>query len=190
MPDLNLPTQLGIPGVDIAGNRNSDGLPVMNFAGATAIGDAGNSPTHIGTNNYQLDDNINLVRGKHSLDIGVELVKLQYNMFQTGDEHGAFSFGTVYSGLAFTDLLFGAPKTGVYAFLNNQGFGFRQTDLSFYAQDNYKVSSRLTLNLGVRYENFSAGPGPKSKIACTTSSPASRRLSCSKWARTECREVV
>ena len=155
---LNLPTQLGIPGVDIAGNRNSDGLPVMNFAGDTAIGDAGNSPTHIGTNNYQLDDNVNLVRGKHSFDIGFELVKLQYNMFQTGDEHGAFSFGTVYSGLAWTDLLFGAPKTGVYAFLNNQGFGFRQTDLSFYAQDNYKVSSRLTLNLGVRYENFLGWP--------------------------------
>jgi hypothetical protein len=155
---LNLPTQLGIPGVDIAGNRNSDGLPVMNFAGDTAIGDAGNSPTHIGTNNYQLDDNVNLVRGKHSLDVGFELVKLEYNMFQTADEHGAFSFGTVYSGLAWTDLLFGAPKTGVYAFLNNQGFGFRQTDLSFYAQDNYKVTSRLTLNLGVRYENFLGWP--------------------------------
>jgi hypothetical protein len=155
---LNLPTQLGIPGVDIAGDRNSDGLPVMSFAGDTSIGDAGNSPTHIGTNNYQLDDNVNLVRGKHSLDVGVELVKLQYNMFQTADEHGAFSFGTVYSGLAWSDLLFGAPKTGVYAFLNNQGFGFRQTDLSFYGQDNYKVSSRLTLNLGVRYENFLGWP--------------------------------
>jgi hypothetical protein len=44
---LNLPTQFGIPGVDIAGNPNSDGLPVMNFAGDTSIGDAGNSPTHI-----------------------------------------------------------------------------------------------------------------------------------------------
>jgi hypothetical protein len=156
---LNLPTQLGIPGVDIAGNPASDGLPVMSFAGDTPIGDAGNSPTHIGTNNYQLDDNINLVRGKHSLDIGFELVRLEYNMFQTGDEHGAFSFGTVYSGLAWTDLLFGGPKTGAYALPNgNNGFGFRQTDLSFYGQDNYKVSSRLTLNLGVRYENFLGWP--------------------------------
>jgi outer membrane receptor protein involved in Fe transport len=155
----NLPTLLGIPGVEVAGNPASDGLPVMTFAGDSPIGDAGNSPTHIGTNNYQWDDNVNLVRGKHSLDIGFELVRLEYNMFQTGDEHGAFSFGTVYSGLAWTDLLFGAPKTGVYAFPNgNNGFGFRQSDLSFYAQDNYKVSSRLTLNLGVRYENFLGWP--------------------------------
>jgi hypothetical protein len=156
---LNLPTLLGIPGVQVPGNPASDGLPVMTFAGDTPIGDAGNSPTHIGTNNYQLDDNINLVRGKHSLDFGVEFVRLEYNMFQTGDEHGSFSFGTAYSGLAYTDLLFGAPKTGVYAFPNdNKGFGFRQSDLSFYAQDNYKVSSRLTLNLGVRYENFLGWP--------------------------------
>ncbi len=155
---LNLPTQLGIPGVEVAGDPQSDGLPVMSFAGDTSIGDAGNSPTHIGTNNYQVDDNVNLVRGRHSLDLGFELVRLQYNMFQTADEHGSFSFGTVYSGLAWTDLLFGAPKTGVYAFLSNNGFGFRQTDLSFYAQDNYKVSGRLTLNLGVRYENFLGWP--------------------------------
>lgn len=155
----NLPTQLGIPGVEVAGNAASDGLPVMTFAGDSPIGDAGNSPTHIGTNNYQWDDNVNLVRGKHSLDIGFELVRLEYNMFQTGDEHGSFSFGTVYSGLAWTDLLFGAPKTGVYAFPNgNSGFGFRQSDLSFYAQDNYKLNSRLTLNLGVRYENFLGWP--------------------------------
>src|SRR5262249_55047617 len=47
----------------------------------------------------------------------------------------------------------------VYAYLNGSGgFGFRQTDLSFYAQDNYRVSSRLTLNLGVRYENFLGWP--------------------------------
>jgi len=154
---LHLPTQLGIPGVEVAGNPSSDGLPVMTFAGDTSIGDAGNSPTQIGTNNYQLDDNVNLVRGKHSLDVGVEVVRLQYNMFQTADEHGLLSFGTVYSGLAWTDLLFGAPKVGLYEF--QQGTrGFRQTDLSFYAQDNYKITSRLTLNLGVRYENFLGWP--------------------------------
>ena len=155
----DLPTQLGIPGVVIPGDPNSDGLPVMTFAGFTSIGDAGNSPTHIGTNNYQWDDNVNLVRGKHSIDIGVDVLRLQYNMFQTANEHGNFSFGPAYTGLAWTDLLFGTPKTGVYAYLNGyKGFGFRQTDLAFYAQDNYKVSNRLTLNLGVRYENFLGWP--------------------------------
>jgi hypothetical protein len=154
---LNLPTQLGIPGVEVPGDPLSDGLPVLTFAGNTALGDAANSPTQIGTNNYQFDNNVNLVRGKHSLDIGGEFVRLQYNMFQTSAEHGTMSFGTSYSGLAWTDLLFGAPVSGTYAYQNGTR-GFRQSDVAFYLQDNYKVNNRLTLNLGVRYENFLGWP--------------------------------
>lgn len=153
----NLPTQLGIPGVVKSDDPRSDGLPVFSFSGGTSIGDAGNSPSQIGTNNYQLDDNVNVIRGKHSLDIGVEFVRLQYNMFQAGAEHGSASYGTSYSGLAWTDLLFGAPKAGTYS-LPHGTVGLRQSDLSLYVQDNYKVNNRLTLNLGVRYENFIGWP--------------------------------
>jgi outer membrane receptor protein involved in Fe transport len=155
---LNLPTQLGIPGVEVPGDPLSDGLPVLTFAGDTALGDAANSPTQIGTNNYQFDDNFNLVHGKHSLDIGGEFVRLQYDMFQTSAEHGTMSFGTSYTGLAWTDLLFGAPVSGTYAYQHGTR-GFRQSDVAFYVQDNYKVNNRLTLNLGVRYENFLGWPG-------------------------------
>jgi hypothetical protein len=154
---LNLPTQLGIPGVEIVGNPRSDGLPVMTFSGYTSLGDAGNSPTQIGTNNYQTDDDVNLVRGKHSLDIGFEFVRLEYNMYQTGAEHGSESYGTHYTGLAWSDLLFGTPSSGTYS-LPSGVVGLRQSDLSFYVQDNYRVSNRLTLNLGLRYENFLGWP--------------------------------
>jgi len=154
---LNLPTQLGIPGVEIPGNPRSDGLPVVTFSGYTAIGDAGNSPTQIGTNNYQTDDDVNLVRGKHSLDVGFEFVRPQYNMFQTGAEHGSEAFATRYTGLAWSDLLFGTPTSGTYS-LPSGTVGLRQGDLSFYVQDNYRPFSKLTLNLGLRYENFLGWP--------------------------------
>jgi hypothetical protein len=153
----NLPTTLGIPGVERANDPRADGLPVLSFSGGTSIGDAGNSPTQIGTNNYQTDDNINLILGKHSLDIGAEFIRLQYNMFQTGVEHGSESYGTSYTGLAWTDLLFGTPKSGTYSYPTGT-VGLRQADLSFYMQDNYKVNSRLTLNAGLRYENFLGWP--------------------------------
>ena len=78
-------------------------------------------------------------------------------MFQTQDEHGSESYGTAYSGLAWTDLLFGAPMSGVYEYQHGTR-GFRQSDLAFYVQDNFKATSRLTLNLGVRYENFLGWP--------------------------------
>ncbi len=155
---LNLPTQLGIPGVDVASNlKNSDGLPVFSDSGETSIGDAANAPAQIGTNNYQEDDNVSLLRGKHSLDIGAELVRLQYNMYQTSAEHGTMSFTGNYTGLGLADLLLGAPTSGTYAFQSGTR-GFRQFDLAFYAQDNYKLSSRVTLNFGLRYDNFLGWP--------------------------------
>jgi hypothetical protein len=149
-------SNLNIPGVINPNNSLSDGLPVMTFTGYAPIGDAGNSPTNIGTNNYQWDDDVTLVRGKHSLDIGFDLIRLEYNMFQTGAEHGSEAYGTRYTGLPWSDLLFGAPTSGTYSFPSE--VGLRESDLSFYAQDNYKVSNRLTLNLGVHYENFLGWP--------------------------------
>lgn len=155
---LNLASSsnLNIPGVLVAGNALSDGLPVMTFSGYTAIGDAGNSPTNIGTNNYQWDDDLNIIHGKHSIDLGFELIRLEYNMFQTGAEHGSEAYATRYTGLAWSDLLFGAPTSGTYSFPSE--VGLRQSDLSFFAQDNYKVNRKLTLNLGVHYENFLGWP--------------------------------
>jgi Carboxypeptidase regulatory-like domain/TonB dependent receptor len=155
---LNLPTQLGIPGVEVAGDlKDSDGLPVFSDSGETSIGDAANAPAQIGSNNYQENDNVSLLRGKHSIDIGAELVRLQYNMYQTSAEHGTMSFTGNYSGLGLADLLLGAPTSGTYAFQSGTR-GFRQFDLAFYAQDNLKVTSRLTLNLGIRYDNFLGWP--------------------------------
>ena len=154
--DLASPSQLNIPGVVNPNNSLSVGLPVYTFSGYTPIGDAGNSPTNIGTNNYQVDDDLTLVRGKHSLDFGFDLIRLEYNMFQSGAEHGSDSFGIRYTGLAWSDLLFGAPTGSSFAFPSE--VGLRESDLSFYAQDNYKINNRLTLNLGVHYENFLGWP--------------------------------
>lgn len=154
---LKLPTTLGIPGVYNPADPRTDGLPVLSFSGGTSIGDNGNNPTQIGTNNYQTNENINWIYGKHSIDIGAEFVRLQYNMFQTNAEHGSESYGTSYTGLAWTDLLFGTPKSGTYS-LPSGTVGLRQSDLAFYIQDNYKFNDRLTLNLGLRYENFLGWP--------------------------------
>ncbi|WP_263352749.1 TonB-dependent receptor [Acidicapsa acidisoli] len=155
---LNLPTELGIPGVIVPSDlQDSDGLPVFSISGASSIGDAANSPAQIGTNNYQVDDNVTLVRGRHSIDVGAEVVRLQYNMYQTSAEHGTLSFTGNYTGLGLADLLLGAPTSGTYAYQAGTR-GFRQLDLAFYVQDNYKISSRLTLNLGLRYDNFLGWP--------------------------------
>ncbi len=155
---LNLPTQLGIPGVIVPGDEaHTDGLPYLTIVGATSIGDPVNSPTQIGTNNYQVNDNVTIVHGKHSIDVGTEIVRLQYNMYQTLAEHGTMAFTGNFTGLGLADLLLGAPTSGVYQY--EQGTrGFRQLDLAFYGQDNYQLSKRLTLAVGLRYDNFLGWP--------------------------------
>ena len=150
-------SELGIP-YNANETQAADGLAVFNFSSAlTAIGDAGNSPTQIGTNNYQWNDNLNLNHGKHAFDVGVEVVRLQYNMYQSGSEHGSVSFGPYYTGHAISDALAGAPYSGSFAYVPGTR-GFRQLDLSFYAQDSYKPTPKLTLNYGVRYDNFLGWP--------------------------------
>jgi Carboxypeptidase regulatory-like domain/TonB dependent receptor len=155
---LDLPTQLGIPGVikpdDV---KHSDGLPVLNVTGSTSIGDNGNSPTQIGTNNYQANDNISWLWRKHSFDFGTEVVRSQYNMYQSAAEHGSMAFTGNFTGLGLADLLLGAPTSGTYQYVPGTR-GFRRLDLAFYAQDSYKATNRLTLNLGIRYENFLGWP--------------------------------
>ncbi|HZP03469.1 MAG TPA: carboxypeptidase regulatory-like domain-containing protein [Terracidiphilus sp.] len=155
---LNLPTQLGIPGVIVPGDEaHTDGLPQLSITGASSIGDPVNAPTQIGTNNYQANDNLTIVHRKHSIDVGAELVRPQYNMYQTLAEHGTMAFTGNFTGLGLADLLLGAPTSGVYQY--QQGTrGYRQLDLSFYGQDSYKVSDRLTLALGLRYDNFLGWP--------------------------------
>jgi hypothetical protein len=154
----NLSTQLGIPGVVVPGDEaHTDGLPFLSITGVTSIGDPVNAPTQIGTNNYQFNDNVTLVRGKHSIDVGTEIVRLQYNMYQTLAEHGTMAFTGNFTGLGLADLLLGAPTSGVYQYQPGTR-GFRQLDLGFYAQDNYKLNDRLTLALGLRYDNFVGWP--------------------------------
>ena len=157
---LGLATQLGIPGVinpnDVS---NTDGLPYIVFSGTgfATIGDPLNSPTQIGTNNYQVNENLSWLKGKHSFDFGTEILRPEYNVYQTSAEHGVLVFPNAYTTFALSDLLFGAPYQG-YRMYQQGTRGFRQLDESFYAQDNYKVTNRLLVNLGVRYDNFLGWP--------------------------------
>ena len=155
---LTSPSQLNIPGVinpnDVA---NTDGLPYFAITGFATIGDPYNSPTQIGTNNYQANENVSWSKGKHSLDFGTEIVRPEYNIYQTSAEHGILVFPNVYTTFALSDLLFGAPYQG-YRMYQPGTRGFRQLDLSFYAQDHYRVSNRLLLNYGVRYDNYLGWP--------------------------------
>ncbi|HWB95799.1 MAG TPA: TonB-dependent receptor, partial [Bryobacteraceae bacterium] len=108
----------------------------------------------------QWNDNLSYVRGRHTMKFGTEVQRRQYNVFQATSPRGAISYGSVYTtnplspagtGNGVADLLLGVPQSGnIQSIAGTRGL--RRTEWALYLQDTFKVSSRLTLNYGLRYD--------------------------------------
>ncbi len=161
----DLATELGIPGVN-TGDTLTSGLPRITVSGFRELGDDPFNPGVLVTNNFQTEDNLLYNRGNHSLRFGVRWDRRQYNAFQTNAVRGIMNFTGVYTtnpasaagtGIGAADLLLGAPISGNISIIDGTR-GFRRHELGFYAQDDWKFSPRLTLNLGLRYELYPSYP--------------------------------
>jgi hypothetical protein len=161
----DLSAQLGIPGSNIAGDILTSGLANISVTGLTGLGDGG-TPAVIVSENYQWDDNFTKITGKHTLKFGVDARRLHYNAFQSLMPRGSLAFNSFYTtnpvspngtGLGAAEILLGRPQTGTIAYVQGTR-GFRRTELAGYVQDDIKMSTRLTLNLGLRWEDFLGWP--------------------------------
>jgi outer membrane receptor protein involved in Fe transport len=99
-------------------------------------------------NSYQLYDDANLIRGKHSLAFGGTIEHIQSNDEAGLLPNGSWSFGSYTSFLTNAPNYFesGLPSTPV------RPFDLRTTIYAAYLQDDWRVLPNLTLNLGLRYE--------------------------------------
>jgi hypothetical protein len=107
---------------------------------------------YFNVNNYQVSDDFTIIRGKHQLGFGVDVRREQLNIANNQQSNGQFNFNGNISGNALADFLLGYMST--YNQGNPNPNALRQTVFAAYAQDTYHVTSRLTLNLGVRWEPF------------------------------------
>jgi hypothetical protein len=121
---------IGLPQINIAGGA-------LNFGGPSAI------PSGRGDTTYVAADTLHWLRGPHSLKLGGEYRQFLNNNFRRAT--GSFSFPTVASFIAGTANSFSVT-------LGNQSSSIAQGALNLFAQDNYKLRSGLTLELGLRYE--------------------------------------
>ena len=158
----NLAQELGIPNLNIYGPVSS-GLPRINIENVSSLGVDGPIPALRYEQTWQLVDNFTWIKGKHSVKFGIDLRDLRGDFFQISLEspRGRFDFdrnytssnGATNTGLGVASALLGFPslqRRGViYHFPAN-----RMKHYFFFAQDDFKVSSKLTINLGLRYELY------------------------------------
>jgi hypothetical protein len=152
-----------VPGIVIGGTNAA-------YGGFGFGIDPGYLPWHHSNPTYNFRDDMSKVLGKHTLEFGVQFVIAQRNELNqavganTGDQQGILTFSNVSSfnsvGNAFADFLLGEP-TGTPGILAGGIKTFQQdsTQLNYYAryrlaepyvQDDWRISPRLTLNLGLR----------------------------------------
>jgi hypothetical protein len=147
----NYTLQAGIKGFEQT-SLNFPGFPNIAVTGfGTLINSLAFAPIVNPTNTWHLVDNFTWIKGRHTTKFGIDFRRFHLSSTNSAFSRGSFSYGGGYSGNGFADFLLGYPSSGIRDFPRNH-FGLTDNQYHFYGQDDIKVTPKLTLNLGLRYE--------------------------------------
>jgi len=132
-------------------NPVAAGPPQVDVSGYILMGPAYDLPKIWSYNNFQYTGSLTWIKGKHNVKFGAEFLRFQYFARQYGDTRGRLTVTNKYTGASISDFLLGYLNTSRRQ-LDAGGPYHLVSNYAGYAQDDYKISANLTLNLGVRYE--------------------------------------
>ncbi|MFB3902427.1 MAG: TonB-dependent receptor domain-containing protein [Acidobacteriota bacterium] len=145
---LEVLSAMGIQGIQNV--PDAYGIPVISITGMqqlTQIEQAG-----LAEQMHQLSDSMTWIRGDHTWKFGLDVRREHPNSFLIPPQtYGAYSFTGIYTQVAYADFLLGIPQQTAKTFPAPADYR-RQTDWGFFLNDEFRISPRLTLQLGVRYE--------------------------------------
>ncbi len=133
------------------------GTTYIDISGYTRFGEAKEEP--LTTRAIQFSDNVTWIKGRHTLKAGADVRHYNWTSplnFTGADDFGVFRFRATLgggTGNALANFLLGIPSE-VDQTATGPGVDGIDTQYGFFVQDEWRVNSRLTLNLGVRYDVF------------------------------------
>ncbi|HLM79845.1 MAG TPA: TonB-dependent receptor [Terriglobales bacterium] len=160
-----IPGGIPFPGVPFEAGQNIGGLPSISFGdGTTNIGASQFLPAVEDQNSYVFTDNLSWTHGHHAAKFGAELRFEQFTILEPADPRGYMDFGQNFlindnpaapgtGGEAFASFMQGISDGGSITSVT-PNVDYRRQIYAVYALDDFKVTPRLTLNLGLRYELF------------------------------------
>lgn len=128
------------------------GPPFVQVGGYASIGDPITGPRNTYQNSFDFSGSLTWVRGRHELKFGGGYQYDQINLLQGIATNGFFVFANFPLSDPFASFLFGQPVFFLQGGGGDFSRGLRGHSFSLYAQDTWKISRRVTINYGLRYE--------------------------------------
>ncbi|MSO19733.1 MAG: TonB-dependent receptor [Acidobacteria bacterium] len=138
----------------------------------STLGPAGIVRLYQVQNSFQFDDNLTINRGAHTWKFGTAVQRFQWNSDQPAFVQGSITFNS------FTNFLLAGPTGTGATFLLPESSTYRHirtTMYGFYGQDDWRVSPRLTINYGLRWE-FTTGLKETDDLVSYILDPQTSRL--------------
>ena len=153
VPIVN-PVDIGVQGMFISA------APFNHYSNINISGDfqsAGGfaTPGLVNTKTYQLADDFSLTKGSHQLQFGVSFIRPWQTSTFCVYCNGLFTFSGADTGNAMSDFVAGALSSFTQLNVSHDNEYWRY--IGIYAQDSWKINSRLTLNYGLRWEPYLNG---------------------------------
>lgn len=155
---LGKPTaaQLGMAGSTT--DPKAEGFPRMNITNYATIGYVASAPVLYHVTDSQIGNVLTWIKGKHVLKFGVDISLGQFNQPFYNNQRGTLTAngiwtgaGTATNGDAFADFMLGLLNASTITQVPTLGY-WRWTTWGGFVNDDFRVTSSLTLNLGLRYE--------------------------------------
>jgi hypothetical protein len=159
---------VGLPGINI--NDVTSAFPQFTFQNIRNLGQNANQPLITNQNDFQVFDNVTWINGKHTVKSGGSITLRSREILNADSITGVFNFNnnmtsncagqgagcTVNTGTGFdvASFMLGLVNTKTRNLFDANTYTEKRPEYSLYVQDDYRMTSRLTMNLGLRWDVY------------------------------------